>query len=135
MAKRTKAANDTTGNAGYEPQHWQEIRAFEKRRCCVVTQRLEMLKPCRDRRLNSIPWRPARVNFVSPPFNRSDLGVECLRNDRRWQYHTPNAATRFVLANGSIACNLSGKNDVGKRLIETKMKIDATSSVTTENYS
>ena len=78
--------------------------------------------------------------LANPPFNISDWGGEHLREDVRWKYGTPPAATPttpgcstssttsrptgmagFVLANGSMSSNQSGEGEIRKAMIEADL--------------
>jgi len=80
-----------------------------------------------------------KADFIlaNPPFNMSDWGGDALREDKRWKYGmppagnanfawvqhfihhlSPNGATGFVLANGSMSSNTSGEGAIRKAIIE-----------------
>ncbi len=83
-----------------------------------------------------------KADFIlaNPPFNISDWGGERLTEDKRWQYGTPpkgnanfawvqhivhhlapTGTAGFVLANGSMSSNQSGKGHIRKSLIEASL--------------
>jgi len=83
-----------------------------------------------------------KADFIlaNPPFNVSDWGGECLRDDKRWKYGVPpvgnanfawvqhivhhlapTGVAGFVLANGSMSSNQSGEGEIRKNLIEADL--------------
>lgn len=75
--------------------------------------------------------------LANPPFDMSDWGGECLRDDKRWKYGmppvgnanyawvehmiyhiAPSGIAGFVLANGSTSSNTSGEGEIRKSIIE-----------------
>ena len=83
-----------------------------------------------------------KADFIlaNPPFNISDWGGDRLQEDKRWQYGappkgnanfawvqhmaqhlSPTGTAGFVLANGSMSSNQSGKGDIRKSLIEADL--------------
>jgi type I restriction enzyme M protein len=83
-----------------------------------------------------------KADFIiaNPPFNISDWGGDRLREDARWQYGippkgnanygwmqhmvyhlAPNGIAGFILANGSMSSNQSGKGDIRKAIIEADL--------------
>ena len=83
-----------------------------------------------------------KADFIlaNPPFNISDWGGDRLQEDKRWQHGappkgnanfawvqhmaqhlSPTGTAGFVLANGSMSSNQSGKGDIRKSLIEADL--------------
>ncbi len=78
--------------------------------------------------------------LANPPFNDSDWGGDCLREDVRWKHGTPpvgnanfawvqhfihhlapNGIAGFVLSNGSMSSNQSGEGDIRRAIIEADL--------------
>lgn len=86
--------------------------------------------------------RDLKADFIlaNPPFNDSDWGGESLREDVRWKYGVPpvnnanfawvqhfihhlssSGIAGFVLANGSMASNISGEGEIRKAIVEADL--------------
>ena len=86
------------------------------------------------------PSLKADFILANPPFNVSDWGGERLKDDIRWKYGipyegnanyawiqhfihhlAPNGTAGFVLANGSLASEISNEGEIRKKLIEADL--------------
>ncbi len=93
---------------------------------------------CADSFLNDL-HKELKADFIlaNPPFNKSDYGLEKIKNDIRWKYGTPPAGNAnyawiqhiiyhlspsgiagFVLANGSLSSNTSGEGEIREKIIK-----------------